>query len=120
VRRHFPGLPIYARARNRYHAHLLMELGVTHIIRETLLSSLQLGGEVLDGLGIPAAERQRTVELFQRHDEAMLQRQFAVFRDEDRMIQTSREAMAELESLFEADTGAEAMPAPGTAPDGAG
>jgi len=111
VRRHFPGLPIYARARNRYHAHLLMELGVTHMVRETLLSSLQLGGDVLAGLGVSAEHRQRTVALFQRHDEETLQRQFAVFRDEDRLIQTSREAAAELESLFEADTSAAATQA---------
>lgn len=106
VRRHFPGLVIYARARNRYHAHLLMELGVTHIVRETLLSSLDLSAGVLDGLGVPDAERRHTLEVFRRHDEETLKRQFAVFRDEDRLIQTSREATAELESLFEADAGA--------------
>ncbi len=104
VRRHFPHLTIYARARNRYHAHLLMELGVTHIVRETLFSSLDLTARILGGLGVSEREAKRTLAIFGRHDEETLKRQFAVFRDEDRLIQTSREAAAELETLFEEDT----------------
>ncbi|MGH8426662.1 MAG: monovalent cation:proton antiporter-2 (CPA2) family protein [Gammaproteobacteria bacterium] len=107
VRRHFPNLTIYARARNRRHVHLLMELGVKYIVRETLLSSLDLSAKVLDGLGVPEREVRRTLEIFTRHDEATLNAQFAVFRDEDRLVQTSREAARELESLFEADKAAE-------------
>lgn len=106
VRHNFPQLTIYARARNRYHAHLLMELGISHIVRETLLSSFELTAQVLGGLGISEKESRRTLEIFGRHDEETLKRQFAVFRDEDRLIQTSREAAAELETLFEADLGA--------------
>ena len=104
VRRNFPHLTIYARARNRYHAHLLMELGVRHIVRETLSSSLDLTAQVLGGLGVPKREAQRTLDVFARHDAETLKRQYAVFRDEDRLIQTSRQAAAELETLFEADT----------------
>ena len=106
VRRHFPNLTVYARARNRYHAHLLMELGVTRIVRETLFSSLELTSQVLGGLGVPEREATHTLEIFRRHDEETLKRQYAVFRDEDRLIQTSRQAAAELESLFEEDSGA--------------
>lgn len=104
VRRHFPGLTIYACAKNRRHAHLLMELGLTHIVREALFSGLELSDRVLAGLGMPEPQRQRTLEIFKRHDEETLHQQFAVFRDQDRLIQTSRDAMAELESLFEADS----------------
>lgn len=106
VRRNFPSLTIYARARNRYHAHLLMELGITHIVRETLLSSFDLTAHVLGGLGVSEREARRTLAVFARHDEELLKRQYAVFRDEAKLIQTSREAAQELESLFEADTGA--------------
>lgn len=106
VRRRFPNLTIYARARNRHHAHLLTELGVTHIVRETLLSSIDLTSKVLGGLGVSEHEAKRTLDIFLRHDEDTLKRQYAVFRDEDRLIQTSRDAARELESLFEADTGA--------------
>ncbi|MGH8272386.1 MAG: NAD-binding protein, partial [Gammaproteobacteria bacterium] len=116
VRSHFPNLTIYARARNRYHAHLLMELGVTHIVRETLFSSIELTARILGGLGVSEREAKRTLDIFGRHDQETLQRQFAVFRDEDKLIQTSREAAAELETLFEEDTdavNAHAQDAPG-------
>ena len=106
VRHNFPNLTVYARARNRYHAHLLMELGITHIVRETLLSSFELTAQILGGLGVSEKESRRTLKIFRRHDDDTLKRQFAVFRDEDRLIQTSREAAAELETLFDADMGA--------------
>jgi len=120
VRRHFPNLTLYARARNRYHAHLLMELGVTQIVRETLLSSLDLTARVLGGLGVSEREARRTLDIFSRHDEETLKRQFAVFRDEDRLIQTSKEAAVELETLFEADTGAAESGDPVTLPEPGG
>jgi voltage-gated potassium channel Kch len=44
VRKHFSGLPIYARARDRTHVHKLMDLGVTIIERETFLSALEREG----------------------------------------------------------------------------
>ena len=39
VRKHFPQVPIYARARNRHHTPLLTELGVRTILRATLYST---------------------------------------------------------------------------------
>ena len=51
ARRNFPDLRILARARNRRHAHLLMQLGVHGLVRETFHSSLRLTEQVLDGLG---------------------------------------------------------------------
>ncbi|MGH8397101.1 MAG: monovalent cation:proton antiporter-2 (CPA2) family protein [Gammaproteobacteria bacterium] len=103
VRKHFSQVPIYARARNRHHAHLLTELGVKTIIRETLYSSLKLTEAVLEGLGRPAHETRALLEKFQRYDEELLRRQYAVFRDETKYIQTTKEAAAELRHLFEED-----------------
>jgi len=109
VRKHFPNLTILARARNRYHAHLLMELGVKVIVRETLFSSLRLAADLLQKLGLSAQETTSTVEMFQTYDEALLQRQFAVFRDENKLIQTSKEAAKELEQLLTEDHSSEAI-----------
>ncbi|WP_448208496.1 monovalent cation:proton antiporter-2 (CPA2) family protein [Azospirillum sp. sgz302134] len=106
--RHFPHLVIHARARNRRHAHHLMDRGVRHFVRETFDSSLRLTGDVLESLGLPPDEARRTVETFREHDERTLVRQHAVHHDESRLIQTSRQAAAELQSLFEADRGEEA------------
>ena len=47
VRSRYPDLPIFARARNRAHAHRLLDLGITHIQRETFLSSLDMTRELL-------------------------------------------------------------------------
>lgn len=103
AKRHFPQLTIFARARNRRHAHFLMDRGVTHFVRETFDSSLRLTGGVLEALGIPRHEAERTVETFRAHDERTLVRQHAVHQDENRLIQTTQQAAAELQSLFEAD-----------------
>ena len=103
AKRHFPHLVIHARARNRRHAHFLMDRGVTHFVRETYDSSLRLTGGVLESLGLPPDETRHTLDTFRKHDERTLIRQHAVHHDENRLIQTSRQAAAELQALFEAD-----------------
>lgn len=103
VKRNFPHLIIVARARNRRHAHLLMDEGVTHIIRETLYSGLKMTEQVLEELGLSHHEAQRTVEMFHDHDERTLREQHPVHADQKRLIQTTKDAAAELERLFEAD-----------------
>jgi glutathione-regulated potassium-efflux system protein KefB len=103
VTRHFPNLTIYARARNRRHAHFLMDRGVRHFVRETFDSSLKLTAGVLEELGLPPEETHRTLEIFRAHDERTLVRQHAVHHNESQLIQTSRQAAEELRTLFEAD-----------------
>lgn len=104
VRRYFPDLPIFARARNRQHAFRLMDLKVTVLVRETLYSSLFLTEHVLEALGLSPADAKGTVARFRDHDEATLQAQHAIYTDEKQLIQTSREAAQELRALFEADS----------------
>jgi len=103
VRRHFPGLAVYARARNRFHAHRLMDLGVALIERETLRGSLDLARQVLEAVGMAGREAQQLVARFQAHDEQTLRRQHAVYHDETQMIQTTRQAAEELQGLLESD-----------------
>jgi monovalent cation:proton antiporter-2 (CPA2) family protein len=103
ARRHFPNLKILARARNRQHALRLMDLGAHYLIREMYASSLELTERVLETLGYSRAEAQRTVERFRAHDEATLQEQLAFKDDEQKLIQTAKQAATELERLFAAD-----------------
>jgi monovalent cation:proton antiporter-2 (CPA2) family protein len=103
ARRHFPDLVILARARNRHHAHLLMDRGVQAIIRETFFSSLQLAKVVLDQLSVPAETARRAIEIFQEHDERTLIETQAIAHDENRLIQSTQEAVLELLEVFEAD-----------------
>ena len=107
VKKHFPNLAIYARARNRFHAYQLMDIGVDGLIRETLLSSLDLARQVLQGLGIEEKQAFSTIEMFKDHDEKTLLAQHAVHHDETKLIQTAKEAAQELQGIFEADTSSE-------------
>ena len=99
----FPKLKIYARARNRRHAHLLMEYDIAGIVRETFFSSLRLTELVLEGMGVDADEARRTVEAFREKDETALILQRDIYDDETKLIQNSKEIADELDSLFEDD-----------------
>jgi voltage-gated potassium channel Kch len=103
VRRKFPHLAIVARARNRHHVHLLMALGINHIIRETFLSSLRLTEMALEKLDVPEDQARRAIGLFRAHDEQMLDATYAIAHDETKLIQTTQEATQELRELFESD-----------------
>lgn len=113
MHRHFPQVPIYARARNRFHSYKLMDLNVAVLYRDTYLSSLEMARAVLQGLGIPPAEAGRTVTLFREYDEALLLRQHAIYQDEAALIQSVKQAADELKNLFESDPTAPADDAPG-------
>jgi glutathione-regulated potassium-efflux system ancillary protein KefC/glutathione-regulated potassium-efflux system protein KefB len=103
VRAQFPKLKIFARARNRQHTFSLMDAGVTYIIRETLLSSLELATSVLQELGETQTAARDTVRKFKQHDERTLAAQYAVKDDKIKFQVTSREAAQQLEKLFETD-----------------
>jgi CPA2 family monovalent cation:H+ antiporter-2/glutathione-regulated potassium-efflux system protein KefB len=103
VRRKFPNLAVVARARNRNHVHLLMSLGIEHIIRETYYSSLRLTELTMAELGIAKDQADRAIALFEAHDERILHQTHAIAHDETRLIQTTQEAARELMDLFESD-----------------
>jgi monovalent cation:proton antiporter-2 (CPA2) family protein len=101
VRRHFPHVQIVARARNRFHASRLMDLGIERQIRETLPSSLEMAKWTLELLHEPPALAEQMVNRFARHDAAVLARQQAISHDESKLIQSSLEAREELAQILE-------------------
>jgi monovalent cation:proton antiporter-2 (CPA2) family protein len=101
VRRHFPHVKLVARARNRFHAYRLLDLGVDVQFRETLRSSIDMGSAVLGELGLGTPEIEGMVARFVEHDQRLLLRQHAVWHDEQALVQTSKDARAELVSIFE-------------------
>jgi len=103
ARRTFPNLRVLARARNRRHAHLLMDRGITRLVRETYHSSLRLSEMALEDLGVPSAEARSAVKFFQGYDEQSLLDSHAFYEDERQLIQSARQAADELTGLFEAD-----------------
>lgn len=101
IRTHYPLVRVYARARNRYHALRLMDLGVEFFLRDTLLSSLALSEAVLQGLGDTESQAAESVKMFEEFDRTLLKRQQAVQHDESKFIQSAKEASEELRDLFE-------------------
>ncbi len=104
VKRLFPHLKIYARARNRQHAFRLMDLNVDTVVRETLDGSLVLTRNVLEGLGFTPEVAAARVERFRKHDESMLREQHLVYDDDAALLQSAQDSRRELQQLFEADT----------------
>ena len=109
----FPGLKVFARARSRQHAFALMDAGVTYIIRETFLSSLEMAEVVLQALGETQTAAHAAVRRFRRHDEQTLAAQYAIKDDEEKMIATTRESARQLEQLFESDSAVSSRPREG-------
>ncbi len=103
VTRHFPDLTIVARARNRRHEYHLMDLGIKHIFRETLLSSLAMSEQVLFDLGFEEQEIHRLIATFREKDDQLIREQHAVQHDEEQLIQTARDTARELELLLRSD-----------------
>lgn len=107
VHRLYPHIKVIARARDRRDARHLRSLGALPI-REAFYSSLEMGRETLLTLGMSEARADARVRRFRQHDEQLLDAQYQVRADKAAMMQTAREARAELESLFESDRAEEA------------
>jgi glutathione-regulated potassium-efflux system ancillary protein KefC/glutathione-regulated potassium-efflux system protein KefB len=120
VRRHFPNLPIFARARNRQHAFRLKDLGARIVVRETFPASLELGEGVLAWATGDEAEAREAVAGFREHDEAILERQYAVHRERDALQLSTSQAADELEGLFERDDAEDTTPGDPDAPPRSG
>jgi monovalent cation:proton antiporter-2 (CPA2) family protein len=112
IRKHFPHLKIFARARNRQHAFRLMDLEVRYTIRETLVSSLEMSEKILEALGLSKSKAIETVRRFRAHDEATMAKQQAVKDDESKFLETVRESSEQLLHLFETDAAEAEEPLP--------
>ncbi len=103
IRLNYPQLKLLVRARDRHHVHLLRDLGVEQIWRETYLSSLGMAYRALRELEIREEDAYKSIELFRDYDEKLLLQQQRVYTDEQKIYETHRNALAELEHLFESD-----------------
>ena len=107
VQQQYPQVKILARARNRTHLMELREMGVETPVREMFAGSVQLATLVLAQLGEPAENLDKIIARFVAHDELMLERAQAVFRDEEKLIAMSKSARAELDSILQDDATAD-------------
>ena len=107
LKRHFPHLRVFARARNRQHVFRLMDLNIEGIVRDTFFSSLEIARHVLEALGYDEKTADEHLRRFREHDERVLASQYPVYDDETALLQTTKEARADLQRLFEVDTSEE-------------
>ena len=103
VTEHFPNLKIYARARNRVHAHRLIDLGIGVIRRETFMASLDLSRSLLRGLGLTDSAAGEVIEAFRKHDTRRLYDEYKLAPDDEKLREKARAAAEELERLFHED-----------------
>ena len=103
IRLNYPNISLLVRARDRHHIHLLRDLGVHHIWRETYLSSLDMAYQTLCELGVSQDQAQGSVKLFRDYDEQLLIRQQHIYTDEKKVFESYRDFLGELEHLFESD-----------------
>ncbi len=103
LRRHFPHLKVFARARNRQHVFKLMDLGIDSIVRDTFFSSLEIARGVFEAIGYDKADADDYVRRFRGHDERALANQYPIYDDEAALLQSAREAREDLERLFRTD-----------------
>jgi monovalent cation:proton antiporter-2 (CPA2) family protein len=109
VRKHFPHLEIFVRAYDRADTYELLELGVKHVYRETLDSSLRMGIDALCAMGHRRYRSTRAARTFHKHDEQALADLAGARKDRSRYLTVARQKIAELERLLQSDINDKAL-----------
>ncbi len=66
LRQHYPRIAIHARGRDQHHCDELLKAGATIAISESLEASLQIGGAVLNSMGIFEEDAAALIESFRK------------------------------------------------------
>ncbi|MBL4789673.1 MAG: cation:proton antiporter [Kordiimonadaceae bacterium] len=101
--KHYPNLPVLARAKNRGDLTDLLLAGVKGVRRETFASSLELGELALQELGYSAHQAYKTTQRFRLYDEKMLMASVRFKDDQKSLMEYSKRARGQLERLMGAD-----------------
>lgn len=103
AQRYFPHLQLLVRAENNEDTFELMDLGVLHIYRETVDTSLRVGVDALRMLGQRAYHSERAARTFFRQDERTLKGLSALRDDKKQYINSMKERIEEMEKLISSD-----------------
>jgi voltage-gated potassium channel Kch len=102
IKKHFPNLRMFVRAKNRYDAYDLMNAGMLHVYRETIDTSLRLGVDVMNILGHNKHAVLKAAKKFFKYDEAKM-KHLASIRDTEEYIVTARSYIEELDKMLRSD-----------------
>lgn len=103
VRKHFPDLQMLVKAETITDVFDLMELGVLHIYREPLDTSLRMGADAMRLLGHRAYNARRAAATFRRHDEKALKELSALRDDKKSFLNMFKERIDEISKLINKD-----------------
>jgi glutathione-regulated potassium-efflux system ancillary protein KefC len=109
VRKHFPKLPLMARARGRVEYYQMMAaIRPDAIVRETLGSAIELGEQALRAVGFRGHEAHRMARAFVRHDEAAARNLTKLYsqpeKDQNAYFAAARDALRETERLMKEES----------------
>ncbi|RMA64374.1 monovalent cation:proton antiporter-2 (CPA2) family protein [Ulvibacter antarcticus] len=99
----YPNLKLMVRAKNRYDAYELVNMGVDHIYRESLDTSIKLASDVLQHIGFDKKATDEQAQKFIQLDEESLRRLANTPKNEKEYIFRARAEIAQQEKLLEED-----------------
>jgi monovalent cation:proton antiporter-2 (CPA2) family protein len=103
VREHFPDVKVIARARNRYTAVKLYNLGIQTNVREVFAGGLEAANMLLQAYGLSETEANGLTVIFAAHDKSLLETTMMQNMDFNQLIAVSKKGRQELQNLFEED-----------------
>ncbi len=103
ARRHHPHLKIFVRAYSRVEAYEYIRAGEELIYRDTIDSSLRLGGDVLRMLGESDEAADRATQLYRERDELMVREMAHHREDSKEFLSAAHEANRSLDELMRSD-----------------
>ncbi len=106
LKKHFPGLKLMVRVKDREEAYDLINLGLTDVYRESLDTSIRLGVDALIKLGYRRYSATRSGQTFLKNDEAALMKLAPHRHDEKSYIFNAREQIRLQEQILAEDRNA--------------
>jgi CPA2 family monovalent cation:H+ antiporter-2 len=103
VKEHYPAVKVIARARNRFTAIKLYNLGIDSNVREVFSSGLEAANMLLQAYGFNDAEAKSLIEIFAAHDKKLLESTMMQNMDLKQLVTLNSQGRQELQNLFEED-----------------
>jgi CPA2 family monovalent cation:H+ antiporter-2/glutathione-regulated potassium-efflux system protein KefB len=103
VKKKYPKVELMVRAKNRYEAYDLINMGIDNVYRESLDTSVQMAADVLSRMGFRKYTLHRQAQNFIRMDEKSLRDLAAQPKIDEDYIFEARKMIEEQEKLLEAD-----------------
>lgn len=103
VKEYYPEVKVIARARNRFTAVKLYNLGIPNNVREVFAGGLEAANMLLQAYGFSEAETKSLIDIFASHDKHLLESTMMQNMDFDELLAISKQGRLELQNLFEED-----------------